>query len=109
MGPGCVSVTRTSSPDADVVVGRWKDGRIGTLRAIRPHSDYGAVVYRGNKIVEIKPQGAGSYRPLVQEIVKFFQTGTPPVPNSETLEMFAFMDAAQKSKEQGGWPVMLPQ
>ncbi|MDR3700108.1 MAG: Gfo/Idh/MocA family oxidoreductase [Candidatus Sulfopaludibacter sp.] len=107
MGPGCESVTRTSSPDADVVVGRWKDGRIGAVRAIRPHSDYGAVVYRGNKIVEIKPQGAGSYRPLVQEIVKFFQTGTPPVANAESLEMFAFMDAAQKSKEQGGRPVAL--
>jgi hypothetical protein len=107
MGPGCESVTRTSSPDADVVVGRWKDGRIGTVRAIRPHSDYGAVVYRGNKILEIKPQGAGSYRPLVQEIVKFFQTGTPPVANAETLEIFAFMDAAQKSKEQGGRPVAL--
>jgi predicted dehydrogenase len=107
MGPGCESVTRTSTPDTDVVVGRWKDGRIGTVRAIRPHSDYGAVVYRGNKIVEIKPQGAGSYRPLVQEVVKFFQTGTPPVPNEETLEIFAFMDAAQKSKEQGGRPVAL--
>ena len=107
MGPGCESVTRTSTPGSDVVVGRWKDGRIGTVRAIRPHSDYGAVVYRGNKIVEIKPQGSGSYRPLVQEIVKFFQTGQPPVPNEETLEIFAFMDAAQKSKEQGGRPVAL--
>jgi len=107
MGPGCESVTRTSTADTDVVVGRWKDGRIGTVRAIRPHSDYGAVVYRGRQIVEIKPQGAGSYRPLVQEIVKFFQTGKAPVANDETLEMFAFMDAAQKSKEQGGAPVKL--
>ncbi len=107
MGPGCESVTRTSTPDTDVVVGRWKDGRIGTVRAIRPHSDYGAVVYRGRQIVEIKPQGAGSYRPLVQQIVQFFQTGKAPVANEETLEIFAFMDAAQKSKEQGGQPVTL--
>jgi predicted dehydrogenase len=107
MGPGCQSVTRTSAADTDVVVGLWKDGRIGTVRAIRPHSDYGAVVYRGKQMVEIKPQGAGSYRPLVQEIVKFFETGTLPVANDETLEMFAFMDAAQKSKEQGGRPVTL--
>jgi predicted dehydrogenase len=105
MGPGCESVTRTSTPDTDVIVGRWKDGRIGTVRAIRPHSDYGAVVYRGKQIAEIKPQGAGSYRPLVMEIVKFFQTGNPPVANEETLEIFAFMDAAQKSKEQNGRPV----
>ena len=39
------------------------------------------------------------------EIVKFFQTGKPPVAPEETLEIFAFMDAAQKSKEQGGKPI----
>jgi len=108
MGPGCESVTRTASENADVMVGRWKDGRIGTVRAIRPYSEYGAVVFRAKEIMEVKPQGSGSYRPLVVEIVKFFQTGKPPVPNEDTLEIFAFMDAAQKSKEQGGKPVIVP-
>jgi hypothetical protein len=109
MGPGCVSVSRTSGANAEVVVGVWKDGRIGTVRAIRPYSDYGAVVYRAKEVVESHPKAAAAtdYRPLVMEIVKFFQTGTPPVPNEETLEMFAFMDAAQRSKEQGGRPVTL--
>jgi hypothetical protein len=109
MGPGCETVIRTSGATADVVVGRWKDGRIGTVRAIRPYSDYGAVVYRAKEVVESHPKAgaATDYRPLVVEIVKFFQTGKPPVPNDETLEMFAFMDAAQKSKEQGGKPVAL--
>jgi predicted dehydrogenase len=107
MGPGCDMVTRTASPDADVIVGHWKDGRIGTVRAIRPYSEYGAVVFHAKEVVEVKPQGAGSYRPLVLEIVKFFETGKPPVANDETLEIFAFMDAAQRSKEQGGKPVAL--
>lgn len=107
MGPGCESASRTVSDNADVIVGRWKDGRIGTVRAIRPYSEYGAVVFRAKEAVEIKPQASGSYRPLVVEIVKFFQTGMPPVPNAETLEIFAFMDAAQRSKEQGGRPVSL--
>jgi hypothetical protein len=43
----------------------------------------------------------------VVEMVKFFETGKPPVANAETLEMFAFMDAAQRSKEQGGKTVSL--
>jgi predicted dehydrogenase len=107
LGPGCESVTRTSSDNADVIVGRWKDGRLGTVRALRPYGEYGAVVFRAKEIVEAKPQTAGSYRPLVLEIVKFFQTGKPPVANEETLEIFAFMDAAQRSKEQGGKPVAL--
>jgi Oxidoreductase family, NAD-binding Rossmann fold len=107
LGPGCQSVTRIATANSDVIVGRWKDGRLGTVRAIRPYSDYGAVVFRPNQIVEAKPQAAGSYRPLVVEIVKFFETGKPPVSNDETLEIFAFMDAAQRSKEQGGSPVAL--
>ncbi len=47
------------------------------------------------------------YAPLVREIVQFFQTGRPPVSNEETLEIFAFLDAAQRSKEAGGKPMVL--
>ena len=79
------------------------------VNAIRPYSDYGAVAMRGRESVESRPSSAAAadYRALMVEIVKFFQTGRPPVPNEETLEMFAFMDAAQKSKEQGGKAVSL--
>jgi hypothetical protein len=41
------------------------------------------------------------------EIVRFFETKQAPFPNEETLEMFAFMDAAQRSKEAGGAPMKL--
>ncbi len=109
MGMGCESVTRIAGKDADVIVGRWKDGRIGTVTAVRPYSDYGAVAFRGRESVESHPKAAAAtdYRPLVVEMVKFFQTGQPPVSNEETLEIFAFLDAAQRSKEQGGRPVGL--
>jgi hypothetical protein len=107
MGQGCETVTRISGQNEDVIVGKWKDGRTGTVHAVRPYSDYGAVVYRGREVAESHPKSAGDYRPLVIEMVKFFETGKPPVPNEETLEIFAFMDAAQRSKEQGGKPVAL--
>ena len=109
MGPGCESVARISGKDLDTVVGRWKDGRIGTVNAARPYSDYGALIFQGRNVVENHPKAgpATDYHPLVEEIVKFFQTGKPPVPNEETLEIFAFLDAAQRSKEQGGKPVTL--
>ena len=42
------------------------------------------------------------YGPLVEEIATFFRTGEPPVPNAETLEIYAFMEAADQSKRQGG-------
>ena len=109
MGPGCESVTRVSGKDVDTIVGQWKDGRVGTVNAARPYSDYGAVVFRGRETVENHPKAgtATDYRPLVEQIVRFFQSGKPPVSNEETLEIFAFMDAAQRSKEQGGKPVGL--
>ncbi len=107
MGPGAEEVTRISGATADLIVGRWKDGRIGSVRAIRPYSDYGAVVFGPKKTLRSTPEMKTGYRPLVVEIVTFFQTLVPPVPNEETLELFAFMDAAQRSKEQGGRPVRL--
>jgi hypothetical protein len=45
--------------------------------------------------------------PLLVEIIKFFETKQPPVSNEETLEIFAFMDAALRSKEEGGKPMRL--
>jgi GFO/IDH/MocA oxidoreductase family protein len=108
MGPGCEEVSRTYTPDADVIVGRWKDGRLGSVRALRPYSEFGAVVFRSDqKIVQSNPKSVDSYRPLLVEIVKFFETKQPPFPNEETLEMFAFMDAAQRSREAAGAPMKL--
>jgi hypothetical protein len=106
LGPGCETVTRTYAPEQDEVTCRWRDGRIGTMRAIRPYADFGAVVIqKDNKILQSPAKFEYSYVPMVKEIVKFFETGVPPVNEAETLGIFAFLDAAQKSREQGGKPV----
>jgi hypothetical protein len=111
MGPGCDEVTRIASGDfaagSDIITGRWKDGRVGTVRTLRPSGGYGAVVFRPKQIVQSPANTNVSYVPLVKQIVAFFQSGKPPVPNEETLEIFAFMDAAQRSKEAGGRPMKL--
>jgi hypothetical protein len=109
LGRGCESVARATGPNGDAIVGRWKDGRIGTVYAARPDADYGAVIFRGKDVVELHPKksAASDYRPMLEEIVRFFQTGKPPVANEDTLEIFAFMDAAQRSRDQGGRPVAL--
>src|SRR5947209_6570237 len=106
MGPGCTSVARVQAKDAEFVTGTWKDGRVGTFRGIHAgKKDYGATVF-GTK--GIAPSGGyGGYEPLVVEICKFFQTGKPPVSAEKTIEIFAFMEAADESKRQGGKPVTL--
>jgi hypothetical protein len=105
MGPGCEEVTRVSGGDADEITCRWKDGRIGTVRALRPYGIYGAVVFRKDGVQVSPSKPHTDYEGLVREIVKFFETGKAPVANADTLEIFAFMDAAQRSKEAGGKPI----
>lgn len=101
MGTGCKSVQRTHIEDTDYVVGQWEDYRIGTYRGIRTgKGGYGAAVF-GEKGIKVLNNYQG-YNPLLVKITEFFMTGITPVPIEETLEIFAFMQAADASKERGG-------
>jgi hypothetical protein len=101
MGTGCEKVVRVRTKGTEMVVGTWKGGRVGTFRGIRQgKADYGALVF-GSKA--IAPSGGYTgYKPLVEEICKFFKTHRPPVSAEETLEIYAFMEAADESKRRGG-------
>lgn len=106
MGTGCKSVTRINTPDTDIVVGIWGDGRTGTFRGTRTGKhDYGGTVFTkdGNKV--LGPYAG--YEPLLADIIKYFKTGQVPVTPEETIEIFAFMEAADESKRQGGKTVTL--
>ncbi|MCA1962568.1 MAG: Gfo/Idh/MocA family oxidoreductase [Prosthecobacter sp.] len=109
MGAGCLSVERTSAPDVSVVTGLWEGGRLGTLYALHTlpmgSTDYKLIRFGQEKITEQASQG--DYTPLLREIIKFFQTRQPPVTAKQTLEIYAFMEAAQESKRQQGRPVLL--
>jgi len=99
MGPGCEKVTRV---EQNKVVGVWKDGREGTFLG---EKGYGATVEGTKQSGEAgKYEG---YQGLVKEIARFFKTGKPPVSVEETLEIYAFMEAADESKRQGGKPVSI--
>ena len=110
MGTGCQSVTRIHTERTDIAVGVWDDGRIGTFRGRRGKDGkymggYGGTAF-GTK--GVKPLGKyGGYDPLLVEIVKFFRTGKPPVSAKETLEIQAFMEAADESKRLSGKAVTL--
>ena len=47
------------------------------------------------------------YEPLLVAVSEFFRTGKPPVSAEETLEIYAFMEAADESKRRGGEAVTL--
>jgi predicted dehydrogenase len=106
LGTGCETVVRTTTPDTDIITGAWSNGRVGTLHALRKGPTPHKVIVFGTKAVA-EQKGGGDYAPLVREIVRFFQTGIAPVSPEETLELFAFMEAADESKRQGGAPVRI--
>ncbi len=103
MGPGCQSVRRSKTATGGIEVsGVWSGGRSGTFR-----EDKG---YTGEARGEKGSSEVGAYdgyAPLVVEVVKFFQTGQPPVAAEETLEILAFMEAADLSKKRDGASVTL--
>lgn len=107
MGTGCVSVVRTHTENTDVVTGVWNDGRVGTLRGLRNQQTPNNVIVFGTNKVAQQPDGPRNYAPLVQRVMHLFKTGEVPIPPEETIEMFAFMTAADVSKERDGAPVTI--
>ena len=107
MGTGCDTVSRVQTPDTDFVTGVWKDGRIGTYRGIRSGPrGAGATVFSRKAILQTE-KDSGGYEGICGEIGRFFKSGKAPVSAEETIEIFAFMEAADESKRQGGMPVSL--
>ncbi len=102
LGPKCESVTRTSEDGLIVVTGKWQGSRTGVFREGKGYSGFA----KGDK--GEGPIGSyDTYRPLVVEIVKYFRSGEVPVAPEETLALYAFMEAADESRRQGGKEIAL--
>ncbi len=103
MGTGCETVQRRTTPDGKIeVVGTWPGGRKGIFREDKKFHG----LAKGEK-GEAPVGSFDGYEPLVAEIMKFFQTGVAPVSPEETIEIFAFMEAADASKKEDGAPVKI--
>ncbi len=109
MGTGCITVKRDKSAAGMIqVTGNWGDGRVGIFREADRKAKGGPY---GGKAVGEKGEAAigkfDGYEVLLEAVVKMFRTGKPPVSAEETLELYAFMEAADESKRQGGAEVKL--
>jgi len=103
MGTGLQTVRRGTTTNGFIeVVGSWAGGRQGIYRE---GQGYGGRAW-GRKGERAVGQFDG-YAPLVAEIVRFFQTGVAPVAPRETIEIFAFMEAADESQRGGGAEVRI--
>ena len=108
MGPGCQAAWSVSNEDVDLVTGLWQDGRVGTVRGIRRgNAGFGFTIYGEKHILRSAVSTTFIYRELLKQIVQMFQTGQPPLPISETLEIVAFIEAANSSAEHDGQRIPL--
>ena len=106
MGKGCKSVTRVHTADTDFAIGTWNDNRIGTFRGIRSgKAGYGANVFGETGMIALGE--FKGYDPLLVKVIEFFNTGISPIDQEETIDIFAFMQAADDSKNKGGSPVAI--
>lgn len=108
MGPGCEKVSRVRSTSGEVITGYWKDGRIGSVRTLMPYGDYGAAVFGKSSTLQSPQKPAMAYNPMLANVIQFFRDKQPPVPNDITMEIFAFMEAANHSRAQNGALAALP-
>ena len=113
MGPDCVSVRTIAGPAEDLVIGTWKDGRIGTVRMLNPGAENEwrrGFVHGGQLLTEKGAIDIGNYEgyeELLKSILLFFRTGIPPVAESEILAVYRFLDAAVRSADANGAPVSI--
>lgn len=101
MKEGCQRVRRTVTDKYDTVIGEWQHGGIGTFRGIlEGNKGYGGQAFGTDGMAELGPWEG--YDALVESILEYFRTGIMPVPPTETLEIYAFMEAAKISSQKNG-------
>lgn len=98
MGPGCEMVATAHQKGVDLVTATWKDGRLASFRGIRDgKSGYGFTAFASKSVEQVTVKTDMIYKELLKKIVEFFKTGKSPVPPRETLEIIAFIEAANRS------------
>ncbi|MDF1515757.1 MAG: Gfo/Idh/MocA family oxidoreductase [Anaerolineae bacterium] len=104
MGTGCKAVQLVASPHVDIVIGEWQDGRMGILRGTRfEKGEFGCVVHTSQQVYVSKAQPTPPYyATMLEKVMAFFKSGPSPIPDNETLEIIAFLEAADLSRNRGG-------
>jgi predicted dehydrogenase len=98
MGVGCETVRCFHKENWDVVVGIWRDERIGVFRGTRKGQyGYGFTAFCEKSIVSSNVDTRYIYRELLKRVIEMFQTRSMPVNPEETIEIIAFMEASMKS------------
>lgn len=111
MGTGCESVVRVFNNDTDISIGTWPDNRLGVNRAMRTGKrGTGGTAYGEKGIVRLEKDNdelKSEVNEAYKQMIDFFSTGIVPVRPEETLEVLAFMEAADESLKNNGKAVKI--
>lgn len=102
MGTGCEEVTVVTTEDHDSVVGRWQDGRIGTMRGNRSgNNKFGGTLHREGKsqMIDVTAYEKPFYASMLEHVIEMFKTGKPPIDPEESIEVIRFLEAANESRQ----------
>lgn len=103
MGTGCESVSCTHSEGSDIVTGRWRDGRLATLRGSRAGATaYGAVAFCEHAVLSQPISTYDAYTNCCREIVRAFTEARPLVAHAELREVTRFALTALESEQTAG-------
>jgi hypothetical protein len=107
LGPGCQTVRREVSHSGDLTYGRWANGSEALI--IRENSEaanrFSARVFTPSGQTRLEGH---SYLPLLEVIVRCFETRQAPLTAQEMIEPIAFAAAADLSRERHGASVRIP-
>jgi len=106
MGCGCREVLAVREGMHDLVLGRWADGRIGSLRGNRAgNKAFGGVIHRsdGSRSFDVSHNSKPFYASLLEKVILFFREGVEFVSPAEMVEVVAFLEAANKSAVNREW------
>ncbi len=109
MGCGCREVFAIRNGEHDIAVGRWEDGRLGTLRGCRTgNHGFGGTLHgvTGSRRFDALAGKKPLYASLLEEVMKFFKGGPAPVEIGESAEVIAFLEAANAGVASGKWEAL---
>jgi hypothetical protein len=90
----------------DLILGRWSDGRLGTVRGNRAgNKAFGGVIHRatGSRSFDVSTGAKPYYASLLERVIPFFHGGSEVVSPAEMVEVIAFLDAANRSAATREW------
>ena len=108
LGIGCATVRALQHGEFNQLVGHWADGRLGTAQGNGKRYRYAAMVSCERGIVaRVNDPGLPAKKCFAVKMLDFLLTGNSPVPAEDTLEIMAFLEAANRSLAEGSREVAL--